>query len=81
MIVSADDIVIGNPPGFAPDDEPFARIPRLIVEIDLVASLRRGAIVIASVELEHPAIRAIETGDGQENSPLRLGLPPSDRRA
>ena len=63
----ADDIVIGNPPGFARDEEPLARVARLAVGIDLAASLRRHAVVIASVEIEQPTIRAIETEDGQEN--------------
>jgi len=63
----ADDVVIGNPPGFARDEEPLARVARLAVGIDLAASFRRHAVVIASVEIEQPTIRAIETGDGQEN--------------
>ena len=63
----ADDVVIGNPPGFARDEEPLVRMARLAVGIDLAASLRRRSIVIASVEIEQPTIRAIETEDGQEN--------------
>jgi AsmA family protein len=63
----ADDVVIGNPPGFARDEEPLVRMARLAVGIDLAASLRRHSIVIASVEIEQPTIRAIETEDGQEN--------------
>src|ERR1700735_1912345 len=45
----ADDVVIGNPPGFAGDEEPLVRMARLAVGIDLAASLRRRSIVIASV--------------------------------
>jgi hypothetical protein len=45
----------------------LARIARLAVGIDLAASLRRHAVVIASVEIEQPTIRAIEAEDGQEN--------------
>jgi uncharacterized protein involved in outer membrane biogenesis len=63
----ADDVVIGNPPGFARDEEPLAQVARLAIEIDLAASLRRHAVVIASVEIEQPTIRAIETENGQEN--------------
>ena len=62
-----DDVVIGNPPGFARDQEPLARVARLAVGIDLAASLRRHAVVIAFVEIERPTIRAIKTEDGQEN--------------
>ena len=71
----AEDVVIGNPPGFPQDEEPLARIARLAVGIDLGASLRRRAVVIASVEIEQPTIRAIETEDGHEN----YHLPPTSR--
>jgi uncharacterized protein involved in outer membrane biogenesis len=67
VIVTAEDVVVGNPDGFAQEDEPFARIPRLTVQIEVAASIRRRAIVIASVELVQPAIRAIATEDGREN--------------
>jgi uncharacterized protein involved in outer membrane biogenesis len=67
VIATAEDVVVGNPDGFAQEDEPFARIPRLTVQIEVAASMRRHAIVIASVDLVRPAIRAIETEDGREN--------------
>jgi AsmA family protein len=76
MIVSAEDVVIGNPAGFARDEEPFARIPRLTVQIEVAASMWRCAIVIASVELVRPAIRAIATEDGRENYRLALASRP-----
>ncbi|MEA2738314.1 MAG: AsmA family protein, partial [Acetobacteraceae bacterium] len=67
VIVTAEDVVVGNPDGFAQEDEPFARIPRLTFQIEVAASMRRRAIVLASVELVRPAIRAITTEDGREN--------------
>jgi uncharacterized protein involved in outer membrane biogenesis len=67
VIATAEDVVVGNPAGFAQEDEPFARIPRLTVQIEVAASMLRRAIVIASVELVQPAIRAIATEDGREN--------------
>jgi hypothetical protein len=67
VTVSVEDLVVGNPAGFAHEEEPFARIARLTVRIDAVASLRHCAIVIASVELVRPAIRAIATEDGRQN--------------
>ena len=76
----ADDVVIGNPPGFARDEEPLARMARLAVGIDLAASLRRHSIVIAFVEIEQPTIRAIKTEDGQENYRRSLDLPAADRQ-
>jgi hypothetical protein len=38
----ADDVVIGNPTGFPPKEEPLVHVPRMTVRIDLAASLRRG---------------------------------------
>jgi hypothetical protein len=76
MIVTAQDVVIGNPAGFGRNEEPFARIPRLTVQIEVAASLWRGAIVIAAVELVRPAIRAIATEDGRENYRLASGSRP-----
>jgi AsmA family protein len=67
MTAIAEDVVIGNPDGFAQETDPFARIPRLTVRIDLVASVRRRAVVIASAEVERPVLRIIATDDGREN--------------
>jgi AsmA family protein len=71
----AEDVVIGNPPGFPQDEEPLAQVPRLAVGIDLAASLGRRAVAIAFVEIEKPTIRAIKTENGQEN----YRLPPTSR--
>ena len=65
--VTAEDVVIGNPDGFASENEPFARIPHLTAQLKTVASLHRGALVVASVDLEGPQIRFIATADGREN--------------
>lgn len=73
MTVVADDVQIGNPDGFAPEEQPFARLPRLTATMDLVASLRRRALVIASVEIERPTLRVIATEDGRANYHLFAG--------
>jgi AsmA family protein len=70
IITIADDVVIGNPGGFAQETEPFARISRLTVRIDVTASVRRQAIVIASAEVERPVLRVIATEDGRKNYSL-----------
>jgi uncharacterized protein involved in outer membrane biogenesis len=67
VTVDAQDVVIGNPDGFPQDAEPFARMPRLAVQLDVSASIRRRALVITSVELDRPAIHAIEMEDGRAN--------------
>lgn len=74
--VIAEDVVVGNPDGFAREDDPFARIPRLTVQIEVAASVRRRSIVIASVELVRPAIHAIATEDGRENYRLASAARP-----
>jgi len=66
----ADDIVIGNPDGFAQETEPFARVSRLTVRIDVAASVRRRTIVITSVAIERPTLRVIATEDGRKNYSL-----------
>jgi hypothetical protein len=74
--VIVEDVVIGNPDGFAQDEEPFARIPRLTVRIDAAASVLSRTLVIASAEIDRPAVRAIATEDGRENYCLpRTSLP------
>jgi AsmA family protein len=67
MTVIVEDAVIGNPDGFAESEEPFVRIPRLTVRIDAAASVLRRTLVIASAEIDRPAVRAIATEDGREN--------------
>jgi uncharacterized protein involved in outer membrane biogenesis len=73
----ARDIVIGNPDGFAADQEAFARIPGLTVRIDVAASLRHHAVVIGSVEIDRPVIHVVRTEDGRANYhlPSPFGAP------
>ena len=65
--VTAEDVVIGNPDGFARNEEPLLRIPRLTVLIEVAASVRHLRIVITSIELDRPLIHATATEDGREN--------------
>jgi hypothetical protein len=67
MTVVGEDVAIGNPDGFAADQEPFVQVPRLTVQPDIATSLHRRAIVIASVEIDRPAIHVVETEDGRAN--------------
>jgi uncharacterized protein involved in outer membrane biogenesis len=72
LVVTAEDVVVGNPPGFpASEEEPFARIPRLTVRLDALASLRRREFVVLSIEVERPVLRVVSTEDGRANH--RLG--------
>src|ERR1700729_2541492 len=75
MTVMVEDVVIGNPAGFTPDKEPFARIARLTVRIDAAASLVRRTLMIASAEMDRPEVRVIATKDGRENYDLSSASP------
>ncbi len=67
LVLTAEDLVVGNPPGFPAGEEPFARVPRLTVRLDTLASLRRREVVVSSMELERPLVRAVATEDGRDN--------------
>jgi len=67
LAASAEDVIIGNPPGFPPNEEPFLRVPRLTVLLDVVKSIRQRKIVFTSVQLERPMVHATATADGQDN--------------
>ena len=67
LVLIAEDVVVGNPQDFPAGEEPFARVPRAVVRLDAWALLRRGAIVVPSIELERPALRVVATEDGRAN--------------
>jgi uncharacterized protein involved in outer membrane biogenesis len=73
LTVTAEDVAIGNPPGFPSGEEPFLRIPRLTLQVEAGAYLRRREIVIPSVELDRPVARAVSAADGRSNFALGLG--------
>src|SRR5215210_4105121 len=78
LVVAAEDVVVGNPPGFpAGEDEPFARLPRLTVRLDALASLRRREVVVPSIEVERPVLRVVATEDGRENYTLGSSAGPA----
>ena len=71
LVVTAEDVVVGNPPGFpVGEDESFARVPRLTVRLDALATLRRREFVVPSIEVERPVLRVVGTEDGRENYSL-----------
>jgi uncharacterized protein involved in outer membrane biogenesis len=69
LIIDFDnrDVVVGNPPGFPAGAEPLARIPRMIVSLDVLRTLRRGQFMTTFVDLQQPVIVAVETPDGEKN--------------
>jgi uncharacterized protein involved in outer membrane biogenesis len=79
LIIDFDngDVVVGNPQAFPVGAEPLARIARMIVSLDVFASLRRRQLMAAFVDLQRPIIVAIDTQDGEKN----YVLPPRHAQA
>jgi uncharacterized protein involved in outer membrane biogenesis len=69
FIVDVDnrDVVIGNPQGFPADAPPFARIARMTVSLDVLATLRHGQFMTTFVDLQRPVVVAASTPDGEKN--------------
>ncbi|MGC9271440.1 AsmA family protein [Acidiphilium sp.] len=58
--ITADRIVIANPPSF-PADKPFASIKRLTIGFNLIDYLFHDRLVLPSIDLDRPVIDAVET--------------------
>lgn len=70
VTVTADDVTIGDPPGWS--GEPLARLPRLRVQVDVWDYLRHGQLVVPLVELERPQVFATQLPNGASNYKLQL---------
>jgi uncharacterized protein involved in outer membrane biogenesis len=79
LIIDFDnrDVVVGNPPTFPAGAEPFARIARMVVSLDVLATMRRGQFMTTVVDLRQPVITAVEMPDGEKN----YVLPPRHAQA
>jgi len=62
-----ENLVVGNPPGFPENEEPFARIARVSADLDAFALIRRSQLVITSIDLQQPIVRPVSTAAGQKN--------------
>ncbi len=62
-----ENLVVGNPPEFPENEEPFARIARVSADIDAFALIRRGQLVTTSIDLQQPIVRPVSTAGGQRN--------------
>jgi AsmA family protein len=67
LSITAEDVVVGNPPGLPTGEEPFARTPRATVRLDALPSLRQRKVVITSIELQQPVLRFVATENGRDN--------------
>jgi len=75
-VLEADDVVVGNPPGFAAA-APFARIARLAVTVNGPAYVRSRALIVPGLEIDRPDVAAVATPDGHNNwtFPFITGAP------
>jgi uncharacterized protein involved in outer membrane biogenesis len=69
LIIDFDnrDVVVGNPPTFPAGAEPLARIARMVVSLDVLATVRRGQFMTTFVDLQQPIIAAVAMPDGERN--------------
>jgi uncharacterized protein involved in outer membrane biogenesis len=73
LTITADEVSVGNPPDFPAEEEPLLRLGRLAVQWEVGAYLRRGEVVIPSVELTKPVVRLVSLPDGRRNYGSELG--------
>ena len=72
--ITAEDLRIGNPPGFA-EEPPFAAVPRASLDLDVAALLRDRSVVIPAVTLERPVLEVLGREDGKTNYAFDFGPP------
>lgn len=70
--VTAEDVVVGNPPDWPQDDPPFVHLGTLALDVDPWEYIRHGALVIPSIALDHPAVTLLQKPDGTANYNLQL---------
>ncbi|WP_424136302.1 AsmA family protein [Roseomonas chloroacetimidivorans] len=73
LTITADEVLVGNPPDFPTDEEPLLRLGRLAMQLEVGALLRRREVVIPSVELTRPVVRLVSLPDGRRNYGSELG--------
>jgi uncharacterized protein involved in outer membrane biogenesis len=64
--IAADDVVIGNPDGFA-GAAPLARIGRLSVVASVMDYIDHHSVVLPDISIDHPDINALALPDGRNN--------------
>ena len=65
-VVSADDVRVENPAGFA-TGPPLAQLGQLTVQLDVMRYIRRREIAIPLIAIDRPQISAVATADGANN--------------
>lgn len=72
LTVAVDGLEVGNPEGFG-DAPPLAVVRRAEADLDLLAFLRRRAIIIPRILLDQPVLEPRQLPDGRSNYAFASG--------
>jgi uncharacterized protein involved in outer membrane biogenesis len=74
VTVTADDVVVANPPDWpSGDDPPFATVPVLTIGVDALGYVQGHGLVLPLIALRGARVFAAETPDGTANFRLSTG--------
>lgn len=73
ITVTADDVVVGNPPDWPDRNSPLADVTRLTVQADAWGYITGKGLNLPLIALEHPVVEAAETQDGKSNFKFSSG--------
>ena len=59
LVITAERVVVGNPPGFPVEEGAFLHAERLAIHLDAWDSLRRWELIVPLIEMERPTSRLI----------------------
>nr|WP_294506654.1 AsmA family protein [uncultured Rhodopila sp.] len=71
--VVADDVVVGNPPGWPGGNPPFVSIGSLTIQAELLPYLEGRGLILPLIGIDKPRVYAAETRDGAANFRLSTG--------
>jgi AsmA family protein len=71
--ITVDHIVVANPAGWPATDPPLARIPRLVLQVNLWDYFRHQEIVVPYVDVQDPHLFVAEAANKQANYRLKTG--------
>jgi uncharacterized protein involved in outer membrane biogenesis len=73
ITVTADDVVVANPPQWPEGDPPLARVQHLTIETALLLYLRGDGLVLPLIAVDHPVVYAAKQPDGTANFKISTG--------
>src|SRR5690349_15699930 len=73
ITVTADDVVVANPPQWPEGDPPLARVQHLTIETALLLYLRGDGLVLPLIAVDRPVVYAAKRQDGTANFKISTG--------